>query len=71
MFQRQSQLYLMPQYDLVVFKNHPGGFEGMKGSWTAVEARHSERSWKVIGKGATSVAVDSLGLKVSGKEVEA
>jgi hypothetical protein len=33
-------------------KNHPGGtgFEGMKGSWTAAEAWHCERPWKVIVK---------------------
>jgi hypothetical protein len=50
---------------LVICKGHPGGtgFEGMKGSCRAAEARHCERSWKAIGEGATSVAIDDPGLK--------
>ena len=37
-----------------MFKSHPGGtgFEGMKASWRAAEARHCERPWKAIGKSA-------------------
>ncbi len=33
-------------------KGHPGGtgFEGMKGSHKAAEARHCERPWKAIGE---------------------
>jgi hypothetical protein len=48
-------------------KDHPGGtgFEGMKGSGRAAEARHCERPWKAIGEGAVSVAIDGLGLKGS------
>jgi hypothetical protein len=48
-------------------KNHPGGtgFEGMKGSLRAAEARHCERSWKAIDEGAASVAIDGQGLKGS------
>jgi hypothetical protein len=54
-------------------KSHPGGtgFEGMKGSRRAAEARHCERSWKNIGEGAASVAIDGPGLKESCKGVEA
>ena len=46
-------------------KGHPGGtgFEGMKGSRKAVEARHCERPWEAIGEGAASVAIDNQGLK--------
>ena len=42
-------------------KGHPGGtgFEGMKGSRRAAEARHCERPWKAIGESAASVAIDS------------
>jgi hypothetical protein len=45
-------------------KSHPGGpgFEGMKGSCRAAEARHYEKPWKAIGEGAASVAVDGPGL---------
>ena len=51
-------------------KCYPGGtgFEGMKGSCKATEARHCERPWKAIGEGAASVAVDSLGMKGSYKK---
>ena len=54
-------------------KSHPGGtgFEGMKGSCRAAEARHCERPWKAIGEGEASVAVDGPGLKGSCKEIEA
>ena len=54
-------------------KSHPGGtgFEGMKGSCRAAEARHCERPWKAIGEGAASVAIDVPGLKGSCKRVEA
>ena len=36
------------QLDLVMCKGHPGGtgFEGMKGSRRAAEARHCERAWE-------------------------
>jgi hypothetical protein len=61
----------MLQLDLVMYKNHPGGFAGMKGSWRTAEAWHCKRPWKAIGGSTSSVAVNSLGLKVSGKEVEA
>jgi hypothetical protein len=54
-------------------KSHPDGigFEGMKGSCRAVEARHCERPWKAIGEGVASVAFDGPGLKGSCKGVEA
>ena len=44
-------------------KGHPGGtgFEGMKGSHRAAEARHCERPWKAIGEGAASVAIGGPG----------
>ena len=44
-------------------KSYPGGtgFEGMKGSHRAAEARHCERPWKAIGEGAASVAIGGLG----------
>ena len=47
-------------------KSHPGGtgFEGMKGSWRAAEARHCERPWKAIGEGAASVAISAPGLTI-------
>jgi hypothetical protein len=50
-----------------MYKSHPGGtgFEGMKGSCRAAEVRHCERPWKVIGEGASSVAIDGPGLKGS------
>ena len=59
--------------DLVMCKSYPGGtgFEGMKGSHRAAEARHCERPWKAIGEGAASVAIDGPGLKGSCKGVEA
>jgi hypothetical protein len=38
-------------------------FEGVKGSWKAVEAWHCERPGKAIGKGAVLTAVDDPGLK--------
>jgi hypothetical protein len=48
-------------------KNHPGdtGFGGMKRSWRAANAWNCERSRKVIGEGAASVAVVGLELKGS------
>ena len=54
-------------------KSDPGGtgFEGMKGSRRAAEARHCERPWKAIGEGAASVVVGSPGLKRSCKGFEA
>jgi hypothetical protein len=61
------------QLDWVMCKNYPGGigFENMKESWRAVEARHCERSRKATGEGVTSVVgknVDfgSLDLESSG-----
>ena len=46
--------------------NHPGGtgFEGMKESRRAAEARHCERPWKAIVEGAASVAIDSSVLEM-------
>jgi hypothetical protein len=61
----------MLQLYLVMCKNHPGGFEGMKGLWRTVEAWYCERPGKAIGEGAASVASDCPGLKRSCKEVEA
>ena len=57
----------MLQLNLVMCKSHPGGigFEGMKGSCRAAEARHCERPWKAIGEGAASVAIEGPGLKGS------
>ena len=54
-------------------KSHPGGtgFEGMKVSWRRAEAWHCERSWKAIGEGAASVAVDGPRLKGLYKRFEA
>jgi hypothetical protein len=54
-------------------KSYPSGtgFEGMKGSCRAAEARHYERPWKAIGEGAASVAIDGPGLKGSFKGFEA
>jgi hypothetical protein len=59
--------------DLVMCKSYPDdtGFEGMKGSRRAAEARHCERPWKAIDEGAASVAIDGPGLKGSCKRVEA
>jgi hypothetical protein len=53
-------------------KSHLGstGFEGMKWSWRAAEARHCDKPWKAIDEGAASVAVDNIGLKGSCKEAE-
>jgi hypothetical protein len=53
--------------ELIMYKSYPGGtgFEGMKGSSRAAEARHFERPWKAIGEGAASVATDGPGLKRS------
>jgi hypothetical protein len=53
-------LYLVLWLDLVMCKSYPGGtgFEVMKGSRRATEARHCERPWKAIGEGAASVAID-------------
>jgi hypothetical protein len=52
--------------------SHPGvtGFEGIKGSQRAAEARHCERPWKAIGEDAASVAIDGPGLKGSCKVAE-
>ena len=52
----------MLQLDWVMCKDHPGGigFEGMKGSWRAVEAWHCERPVKAIGEGVTSVVGPGL-----------
>ena len=52
----------MLHQDLVMCKSHPGGtgFEGMKGSRRAAEARHCERPWKAIGEGAASVAIEGV-----------
>ena len=52
-------------------KFHTGstGFKGMKRSWTVTEARLYERTWKVIGESAASVAVYVPGLKESCKGV--
>ena len=60
-----AKVVLLLQRDLVMCKGHPGGtgFEGMKGSRRAAEARHCERLWKAISEGATSFAIDRLGLK--------
>jgi hypothetical protein len=62
-----TKVVLLLQQDLVMCKGHPGGtgFEGMKGSCRAAEARHCERPWKDIGEGAASVAIDSPVLKGS------
>ena len=62
-----AKVVLLLQRDLVMYKGHPGGtgFEGMKGSCRAAEARHCERPWKAIGEGAASVAIDGPGLKGS------
>ena len=62
-----AKVLLLLQRDLVMYKGHPGGtgFEGMKGSRGAAEARHCERSWKAIGEGAASVAIEGPGLKES------
>ena len=53
--------------DLVMCKSHPGGtgFEGMKRSCRAAEARHCERPWKAISEGAASVEIEGPGLKGS------
>ena len=63
------KVVLLLQRDLVICKGHPGGtgFEGMKGSHKAAEARHCERPWKAIGEGA----VDGPVLKGSCKGFEA
>ena len=62
-----GKVVLLLQRDLVICKGHPGGtgFEGMKGSRKAAEARHCERPWKAIGEGAASVAIEGPGLKGS------
>ena len=62
-----AKVVLLLQRDLVMCKGHPGGtgFEGMKGSRRAAEARHCERPWKAIGEGAASVAIEGPGLKGS------
>jgi hypothetical protein len=62
-----AKVVLLLHRDLVMCKGHPGvtGFEVMKGSRRASEARHCERPWKAIGKGAASIAIDGPGLKRS------
>jgi hypothetical protein len=63
-----AKVVLLLQRDLVMCKDHPGGtgFEGMKGSRRAAEARHCERPWKaIIGEGEASVAIHCPGLKGS------
>ena len=62
-----AKVALLLQRDLVICKVHSGGtgFEGMKGSHRAAEARHCERPWKAIGEGSSSVAIDGPGLKGS------
>jgi hypothetical protein len=62
-----AKVVLLLQPDLVMCKGYPGdtGFEGMKGSYRADEARHCERPWKGIGEGAVSVAIEGPGLKGS------
>ena len=72
MFQRWPRLYLVLWLDLVICKGYPGGtgFEGMKMSCRAAEARHYERPWKAIGEGTASVVIDGSGLKGSCKGVE-
>jgi hypothetical protein len=56
-----------------MYKSYPGGtgFEGMKGSHRAAEARHCERPWKAIGEGVALVAIDGPGLKGPWEGVEA
>ncbi len=68
-----AKVAFLLQRDLIMCKGHPGGtgFEGMKGSRTAAEARHCERPWKAIGEGAMSVAIGGQGLKWSCKGFEA
>ena len=48
-----AKVVLLLQRHLLICKGHPGGtgFEGMKGSHKAAEARHCERPWKAIGEG--------------------
>jgi hypothetical protein len=62
-----AKVVLLLQWDLVMCKGYPGGtgFEGMKGSHRAAEARHCERSWEAIGEGAASVGIDGPELKGS------
>jgi hypothetical protein len=63
-----AKVVLLLQRHLLICKGHPGGtgFEGMKGSHKAAEARHCERPWKAIGEeGAASVVIEGPGLKGS------
>jgi hypothetical protein len=62
-----AKVVLLLQQDLVMCKGHPDGtgFEGMKGSRRAAEARHCEKPWKATGEGAASIEVDGPGLKGS------
>ena len=62
-----AKVVLLLQRDLVICKGHPGGtgFEGVKESHKAAEARYCERPWKAIGEGAASVAIEGAGLKGS------
>jgi hypothetical protein len=63
---------LLLQQDLVICKGHPGGtgFERIKGSHRAAEARHCERPWKAIGEVAASVAIHGPILKGSCSDLE-
>lgn len=62
-----AKVVLLLQWDFVMCKGYPGssGFEGMKRSRRAAEARHCERPWKATGEGAASVAIEGPGLKGS------
>jgi hypothetical protein len=62
-----AKVVLLLHWDLLMCEGHPGGtgFEGMKGSRRAAEARHCERPWKAIGEGAASVAIEGPGLNGS------
>ena len=70
MFQRETPCW---QTDLVMYKNYSDstGFKGMKESWRTAEALYSKRQGEAIGEGATSVAVEDQGVKMSCNEVEA
>jgi hypothetical protein len=67
-----DNVVLLLQQDLVMCKGHPGGtgFEGMRGSHRAAEARQCERPWKAIDEDAVLDAIDSPGLKGSCRVLE-
>jgi hypothetical protein len=46
------------------------GFEGMKGSWRAAEAQHSEKP-EATGERAASVEIETRDLRISRREGEA